>query len=222
MDQRQYRLSRVSGQPVTDEELINDLLRVAKECNVPSVSQPLYRKEGVFDETTIGRRFGTWNKALEKAGLTFSNEVNISDERLFENLLSLWQYYGRQPRRSELAKDPSTLSQSPYLRRFSSWTSALQAFVEYANKSGSDVPEEKIDDVARRVNGRLPSLRLRWKILQRDRFTCCSCGDSPAFKPGVILHVDHIIPWSRGGETVFENLKTLCSSCNLGKSNLMQ
>jgi len=38
--------------------------------------------------------------------------------------------------------------------------------------------------------------------------------------PGVELHVDHIFPWSKGGETVFENLQTLCSKCNGGKSNL--
>ncbi|MDP9174261.1 MAG: HNH endonuclease [Planctomycetota bacterium] len=25
--------------------------------------------------------------------------------------------------------------------------------------------------------------------------------------------------WSRGGETVFENLQTLCEQCNLGKGD---
>ncbi len=36
---------------------------------------------------------------------------------------------------------------------------------------------------------------------------------------GVELHVDHTVPWSKGGETVLGNLRTLCSDCNLGKSN---
>jgi len=31
--------------------------------------------------------------------------------------------------------------------------------------------------------------------------------------------VDHITAWSNGGETILENLQTLCSDCNLGKSN---
>ena len=31
------------------------------------------------------------------------------------------------------------------------------------------------------------------KVLQRDRFTCCKCGASPAIKLGVELHVDHVI-----------------------------
>ncbi|RKX24889.1 MAG: hypothetical protein DRP45_07160 [Candidatus Zixiibacteriota bacterium] len=34
------------------------------------------------------------------------------------------------------------------------------------------------------------------------------------------MEVDHKIPWSKGGETIEENLQTLCSECNQGKSNL--
>ncbi|MFZ6816453.1 HNH endonuclease [Undibacterium sp. Rencai35W] len=29
-----------------------------------------------------------------------------------------------------------------------------------------------------------------------------------------------MVPWSKGGETVLANLQTLCSVCNLGKSNV--
>ena len=60
---------------------------------------------------------------------------------------------------------------------------------------------------------------LRYKIMKRDNFKCCICGSSPAKDPSVELHVDHIMPWSKGGETVESNLQTLCSKCNLGKSN---
>ncbi|WP_309498370.1 HNH endonuclease [Sulfurovum sp.] len=68
--------------------------------------------------------------------------------------------------------------------------------------------------------GRDPSLRLRYKVLLRDSFTCKQCGASPAKDQNVELHIDHISPWSKNGETTLENLQTLCSSCNLGKSNL--
>ena len=57
--------------------------------------------------------------------------------------------------------------------------------------------------------------------MHRDNFKCCKCGKSPAKDPSVELHVDHIIPWAKGGETVLENLQTLCSDCNLGKSDLI-
>lgn len=66
-----------------------------------------------------------------------------------------------------------------------------------------------------------PSTRLRFEVLYRDKFTCRFCGASPTKDPTVTLHIDHIIPWSKGGETTLDNLQTLCSKCNLGKSNLM-
>jgi HNH endonuclease/Homing endonuclease associated repeat len=158
--------------------------------------------------------------ALLKVGLTLSNEVNISDDRLFENVLTIWQHSGRQPRRSELVKPPSKVSQGPYNRRFGSWTAALEAFVDYANGDGVESPNLSEKGEKQAKTGRDPSLRLRWHVLQRDRFTCCACGASPALSLGVELQVDHIVPWSKGGETVLENLQTLCSVCNVGKSNI--
>ena len=61
--------------------------------------------------------------------------------------------------------------------------------------------------------------KLRYQVLKRDNFKCCACGASPAKDPSVELHIDHIIPWSKGGETKLENLQTLCSRCNIGKSD---
>lgn len=220
MDSEKFKVTRVSGQPVSDEELLSDLKKVAAGLGASTVSMPVYRALGMFDETNLARRFGTWNNALCQAGLTISNEVNLPDTRLFENILALWQHYGRQPRRSELAIPPSQISQSPYNRRFGSWTKALEAFVAYANASEHAVPANNNDGVAKTKSPRDPSLRLRWRVLQRDRFTCRSCGLSPATQIGVELHVDHIKPWSHGGETILENLQTLCATCNLGKSNL--
>ena len=216
-----FKLSRVSGAPVSDNELIADLKRVALSLNADTVPQKKYGVLGTFDYSTIIHRFGSWNNGLLRAGLSISNEIDISDDRLFENLLVLWQHFGRQPRRSELSSPPSTISQSPYSRRFDSWTAALEAFVNFANASGRESPEPfQGTEANRRTTGRDPSLRLRWHVLQRDRFTCCACGASPALTLGVELHVDHMVPWSKGGETVLENLQTLCSICNLGKSNV--
>ena len=61
--------------------------------------------------------------------------------------------------------------------------------------------------------------KLRYQVLKRDNFKCCDCGASPAKDPSVELHIDHIIPWSKGGESTLENLQTLCSKCNIGKSD---
>ena len=61
--------------------------------------------------------------------------------------------------------------------------------------------------------------RLRLKVLDRDGYRCVICGRSPANEPGVVLHIDHIIPFSRQGKTELENLRVLCKQCNLGRGN---
>ena len=59
--------------------------------------------------------------------------------------------------------------------------------------------------------------RLRFKIFERDNFTCQYCGKKP---PEVILHLDHIYPVSKGGKNEIENMLTACADCNLGKATL--
>lgn len=61
---------------------------------------------------------------------------------------------------------------------------------------------------------------LRYDVLKRDGFRCVLCGMSS--KDGAILHVDHIIPVSKGGKTELSNLRTLCERCNMGKSNKIE
>jgi len=63
----------------------------------------------------------------------------------------------------------------------------------------------------------LMSSSLRVAILRRDGSRCRMCGASAS--AGATLHIDHIVPVSLGGQTVPENLQTLCDSCNYGKSN---
>lgn len=223
-DKKEFRVERVSGMPVTDDQLLNDLRRVAAELRQATVGQKQYRKQGLFDDTTVSRRFGSWNAALKKANLEIANEVSVSDDQLFENLLALWALHGRQPRRAELASPPSRFSQSPYGRRFGSWRNALHAFVEFANASQDAQRELAPSELAPPPSGhrtsRDPSWRLRFQVLQRDGFRCRGCGSSPALTPGVELQVDHVLAWSRGGETTIENLQTLCTKCNGGKSDL--
>jgi hypothetical protein len=222
MTSAQFKLSRVRGVPVTDAQLIDDLKRVASVVGSETVSQPQYSQHGHFDMRNLSRRLGGWDAALSAAGLGATSYISeYSDERLFANILVLWQHFGRQPRRAELAFAPSEISQSPYHRRFRSWSGALGAFVEWANAAdGSVAPVVEVEGVKRR-GSRDPSLRLRFRILLRDRFTCCGCGKSPATSPGTELHVDHVVPWSKGGETVIDNLRTMCLQCNLGKGNVL-
>ena len=58
---------------------------------------------------------------------------------------------------------------------------------------------------------------MRYDVLRRDNFHCVRCGRGK--EDGVKLHVDHIVPVSRGGKSVMSNLQTLCENCNCGKGN---
>jgi hypothetical protein len=58
---------------------------------------------------------------------------------------------------------------------------------------------------------------LRFKIFQRDKFTCQYCGQKA---PDVKLEVDHIKEASNGGGDEESNLITSCWACNKGKSSL--
>ncbi len=56
----------------------------------------------------------------------------------------------------------------------------------------------------------------RFNVFLRDGFECQYCGDG---FPTQDLTFDHVIPRSRGGRTIWENVVTACGECNLIKGN---
>jgi 5-methylcytosine-specific restriction endonuclease McrA len=216
----QFELSH-NRRNIVDEELLADLQRVAREHSEHGLKQRTYKEVGKFGVTTVIRRFGSWNAAVKAAGLKTTVERKVSDEKLFSALYDLWVGLGHQPVYSEVQKPACPFHVATYERRFGSWRSALEAFVTYANSEDMTpltASAEFPGGMSRRTS-RSPDLRLRFKVLLRDHFRCCTCGASPSVTPGVILEVDHIMPWSKGGETVIKNLQTLCLACNQGKTN---
>ncbi len=207
----------------SDQELIEDLKRVAQELGKNKVTIDEYKKKGKFHWNTLSRRFGTWNKALEKVGLEKTNDLNISNEDLLENIKDVWLKIGRQPLYAEMGKPLSKFSVDTYNRRFGSWRKALEKFVEFVNSEEIETEKtiaSKPEVISRHKTKRDVNWRLRFLVMRKDNFKCVACGRNPATDPNIILHVDHIKAWDKGGETVFENLQTLCSVCNIGKSNL--
>lgn len=206
---------------VSDKELLTDLIRVSEVTGNPKVTIEEYDTYGKFNSSTVARHFGTWNRALEKSGLEISNrEYNIRE--LYDNLAEIWLKLGRQPSRRDLALVKSPISYKAYERKFGKWSNALKSFVDYYNSTSELCDNNTLTNTQRtqHKNTRDINLRLRFLVMKRDNFKCCACGTSPAKDPNVVLHVDHIIPFANGGETKIDNLQTLCSKCNLGKSNL--
>jgi len=205
---------------ISDGDLLADMRNVARNTGMSMLKQSTYRENGKYGVTTVIRRFGGWNEAVKAANLLVTVERNIPDEKLFDALFGLWVGLGRQPAYAEVQAPLCLYSVTTFERRFGSWRQALEAFVAYTAKADLSAPDSASTKPSRKRTQRIADLRLRFRVMARDRFRCVACGASPAITPGVQLNVDHITPWSLGGETVEENLQTLCVPCNQGKSNV--
>lgn len=227
---------------------MNDIKRVAILLNKETISSSEYGEHGIYSRALCRKRFPTWNDALRQAGLNPSKRRLywlLSDEDLLKEIERIWIQLGRQPTSSDIKAGISQYSLHAYTKHFGGWRGALQAFVKYINEEEpvtEYINEEEFatevvvakkgvneksavaysqTDIPRHKTPRNVNYRLRFKVMQRDNFKCCLCGASPAKDPTVELHVDHIFPWAKGGETIMENLQTLCSVCNWGKSDLV-
>ena len=244
---------------VSNEDLLEDLRRVANETQKDTVTWDAYKTHGKYSCDVFLKRFEKWNTALLKAGLNRTGFIRdkITEQQCFDEIERIWIKLGRQPSSTDIIKNGiSIYSIDTFKRRFGGWRKALEAFVKYINspnenrnaeeeneneetssnpnETKNETPSNEVsieDDryVCTKLNKHKPihqtsrsiNTRLRFLVLKRDNFKCCACGASPAKDPAVELHVDHIIPWSKGGETILDNLQTLCSKCNLGKSDIL-
>jgi hypothetical protein len=232
----------LSETSIPEADLIEDMKLVAKNFQKEDITIAEYDNSGSFGSATICKRFGGWNKAKERAGLKVSRSYNQTDDDYFENIFSVWLHLGRQPKYREIAAPLSKIHISSYERKFGTWRNALEGFIQYINNrdqddlqpvpnsiptkvvnvssESSDTPNTESVKKTKKRTSRIANLRQRFRVMKRDGFKCVLCGACPALNPGCELHIDHIIPWSHGGETVEENLRTLCFSCNLGRSNV--
>lgn len=232
--------SRSDYTRISDEDLLEDMKYVSILLSSKAISTQDYIANGKYKVQTILNRFSTWSEALARADLEQTGFRKISDNDLFNEIEKMWIQKGKQPTVTDIKNGFSQYSLNTYTRRFGGWRAALIAFLDYVNSdiSENELLQEEILNIVeedikvnvqqetkevsapRRKTPRDINYRLRFKVMQRDNFKCRICGTSPAKDPVVVLHVDHIIPWSKGGETKIDNLQTLCSTCNLGKSNL--
>lgn len=239
-----YEFRRKRTDTISEDKKLEELENVARYFNYTEFSWRDFNKISNISASAIKVHFGSWKKALtalklhlQRKGLDlsprpFAPQRIYSNEDLFNEMERIWQIVGQRPSRVEWERSNPKISITAYKKRFGSWTNACEKFIEYkiggeifshdfilperpeilkeVKNNGKKYSQEKIRDV---------SLRLRLAVLTRDNFRCVYCGKSPATNRGTRLHIDHIIPFSKGGTSTLENLQTLCEECNLGKSN---
>ncbi|MDE6676448.1 MAG: HNH endonuclease [Clostridia bacterium] len=215
-----FEFTPPKNQKIEIDELIKELVSVAEKLG-KSPTMAEYNSMGKYEVSVFCRRFGSWNTALLKANLAVNNK-EWTEIELYSNIENVWIYLGKQPTRRDMDKEYSKISSGAYKRHFYTWTNALKSFVTYINDSENDnetIEKNSAQEFSHKTSRDI-NLRLRFLVMKRDNFKCCVCGRSPATAQGLELQVDHIKPWTKGGETTLENLQTLCRDCNLGKSDL--
>ena len=208
---------------ISDDDIIKDIAEVMQRVGNKRLTIKEYDRFGQFNSSTAIRRFGSWSNAISKAGGTCGNSFH-TDEDMMCNIKIVWLTRGKQPSRRDMDdRSISKISSNAYLRRYGTWYNALEEFISYISIGDVDDIIEVTPPVNSTFNThktkREPSDRLKVRVLMRDGNRCRICGVE--CNDGLHnIHFDHIIPWSKGGETTFENLQVLCSSCNEAKGNL--
>lgn len=97
-----------------------------------------------------------------------------------------------------------------YLREL--FDEALSKYAQLSDQEkpliGASIPSQPRQKTY--TKSKLSSAKKR-AVLERDKYRCINCDDHKD------LCVDHIHPEVRGGDNSFDNLQTLCRSCNSSK-----
>ena len=214
---------KTNNRNATDQDLLDDIKKVVSLFNKETITRDEYDEKGRFNSGTIRKRFGGWLNALEKAGLSETRNYNIENDDLMKNIEDVWIKLGRQPFIKEMKVPLSKYSSGTYSRRFGSWQKGLETFIEYINSDDEKIEEhlvieeKALEKEFKHKTKRFPSERLKVQVLMRDGNKCRLCGITLT---GDNIHFDHILAWSKGGETTLENLQVLCDTHNLAKGNI--
>lgn len=217
---------------ISHDLVINELRRVAALYN------GAYFKKRDFDVNSLTCKsskvlsiFGSWSIALASIGVDSApirelRKDRFEDAELLSELNRITIALGHRPSKSEWEAIDAKFSYTTIKERFHGWLNAClkseELFADNRVVNNDNVNSNSFKTVVRakaKENNRNIPLKVRLKVLQRDSYKCVLCGRSPASDSSVELHLDHIIPFSHGGKSEFNNLRTLCRECNIGRGN---
>ncbi|MYL67777.1 homing endonuclease associated repeat-containing protein [Halorubrum distributum] len=110
---------------LSDADLLDELRALAADLDHAPTSTEL-REHGSHSPNTYMERFGSWTGALEAAGIDPPSRTRISDTELLADLRRLRDELGERPISTDVDRH-GEYSLATYIRRFGSWSSAVQA-----------------------------------------------------------------------------------------------
>jgi hypothetical protein len=118
-------LARTDARTVSDEELLEDLKRVASKLE-KSPSQREYNTYGDHSPTTYTNRFGGWNDAKAAANLSRTNACGLSDEELLKDVKRVALMLEKSPTQREYDTH-GDYHHDTYNNKFGGWNNTKAA-----------------------------------------------------------------------------------------------
>lgn len=115
---------------MSDADTLAELVRVADLLQVRCLTTTEFDHESTARVSSSGieRRFGSWADGLRRAGLELSPKGRRwTEDDYFENLLVVWNHYGRPPTYAEIDRPPSRITGNGYAAKFGTWGRAKAA-----------------------------------------------------------------------------------------------
>jgi hypothetical protein len=132
--------------------LPNELIRISKLLNSSSISQSEFEAHGNISVTTVRYTFGSWNTAIEAAGLMPNepgrnlshNKLRLDDDAYLREIVRLTEELGKKPTLS-LLNAKGKYSVKPYRDRWGTFSEACDAaYHKFGNPQISDSEKKDI------------------------------------------------------------------------------
>lgn len=134
-------LKPANGGEPSDDELLSEIRRLNGKFG--KVTAKIMREHGEWSPSVYQRRFSSWTKSLEAAGVNSDNKTKYSEEELLKELRRLDRDLGRAPHADEMT-ELSNFGKNTYTYRFGSWRNALAAAGLEPDVGGNRVSDEEL------------------------------------------------------------------------------
>lgn len=114
----------------TAENVLAEIRRVADILGGEPLTLARFKEHSGICVETITKLLGSWRKALIEAGVPVYEQRRHSEDELYDNLLTTWLYYCRQPTTDAMERPPSQITPWPYFSIWGNWTKTTTAFLE--------------------------------------------------------------------------------------------
>jgi hypothetical protein len=141
------------------EDIINEIKRVARLLDKPSVSLKEFERNATFSVRPIWRVFGTWSAAVKAAGLTaLPKATRIPDQELEAEFMRVYADLGKVPTVYEF-DSRAKFSSSTYIAKFGGWRRVAAHYLSHEPPPQARLASQRPAAGARPAPGRFSRQR---------------------------------------------------------------